>query len=632
MKKLFALLILFCLTILTLKSTNIDSLIIVADGLHGKEKVILLSDICYFTSFNNTDLSLIYGQKCLDEAKKLGDSLLIAEGYNVLAIVWYMKSDFQKSLDFNQKALQIRLSHGDNYSLLSSYSKIGNSLYELGKYDKAISFYIRSLKLCEENNYYQQIGLMSNNIAEIYKSQNKLEKARKYYHKSIKIANQLNDTIGLSKALINFGVSYLREDKYDKADSIFQIVDAMIAKKNMLDIEGGLMINFGIIYKAKGQLEKSITYYKKAKQIYLVLGEVYGLSIVYSNLGNSFIKQQKYDSALVYIQKGIALAVSTNSLVRLQNAYEGLSYYYQVTNNYRFAFTYDSLANIYKDSIYNIDNTKVIEELSTQYETEKKEKLLVEQKVEIAEQQIEVQTKNLQLLGAFVGILTMIIIGFGIYKNQKNKHEKLRQQVALEKAETINKIQTEKLRISRDLHDNIGSQLTFVISSLDNISHFPDVNIKDEKLAQLADFTKDTMSQLRDTIWAIQSESITIEQLSVKVAEFVNKAKLGFPEIKFKINLSQSQKKMNSTQAINAFRTIQEAINNAVKYANATCITFDASIKKITITDDGIGFDRASIAEGNGLANMENRMEEVGLSTLIISKKGTGTEVSIILS
>ncbi|MCF8367046.1 MAG: hypothetical protein K9H16_14750, partial [Bacteroidales bacterium] len=145
-------------------------------------------------------------------------------------------------------------------------------------------------------------------------------------------------------------------------------------------------------------------------------------------------------------------------------------------------------------------------------------------------------------------------------------------------------------------------------------------------------FARDTMAQLRETIWALNAENITLDQLSSRVAEFINHAKLAGHPVTFSLESTASERVFNASQAINIFRTIQEAVNNAMKYAEANNILIKLSDEKITISDNGKGFDRKMVVNGNGLKNMEARMEEAGFKTLIRSTPAKGTEISILLS
>ena len=632
MKFAVSLLFLFQFYVLAAQQVQIDSLILKAESSSGEEKIRLLSDISYYTSFNDTEMSELYARKCLAAAREFGDSLLIAEGYNALAIAQFAKSDYRNALESNNAALEIRLNYGDGYSLLSSYSKVGNCHHELGNLDEAALFYMKSLEIAEQNDLLQHQGLLANNIAEIFKLQNNNIKAREYYNKAISIAKQTNDTLGLSKALTNLGIAEKNAGNFGKADSMYSQALQLIDGKNFLDLKAGLFINFGALYKEWEQPEKSIAYYRAAEKIYDGTGELHGLTIVTANLGNSFLEAGLYDSALVYFEKAVDLSEATNSLTRRESALQSLANYYQVTGNYKQAFHYDSMADALRDSIFNFEKMRIIEELNTQYETEKKEKLLAEQKVTLANQKLRVHQRNVQLAGSFAGLFVVVVLSLFIYRNQKNKQQKLKQQVALEKAETTNKIQQEKLRISRDLHDNIGSQLTFVISSLDNLNYISEEEKRNAKLRQLALLTKETMTQLRETIWALNSETITVGRLSSRIAGFINQVKNTFSEINFRTETSPSEKKLEASQAINIYRTMQEALNNAIKHSGCRNITFESDENGMCISDDGNGFDVQTVEKGNGLLNMTERIKETGFNLEIKSEPEHGATVKVYYS
>mgnify|MGYP000315454022 CR=1 FL=1 len=116
-----------------------------------------------------------------------------------------------------------------------------------------------------------------------------------------------------------------------------------------------------------------------------------------------------------------------------------------------------------------------------------------------------------------------------IHLNSPPKHlqKEIDLKAALATIKTQNRLQEQRLRISRDLHDNVGSQLTFIISSLDNLKYVTkDTNTKlKEKLSNISSFTSDTIYQLRDTIWAMNKNEISIEDLHTRILSFIEKAK-----------------------------------------------------------------------------------------------------------
>jgi signal transduction histidine kinase len=241
-------------------------------------------------------------------------------------------------------------------------------------------------------------------------------------------------------------------------------------------------------------------------------------------------------------------------------------------------------------------------------------------------------------------VLTLFtgLIGFLIYRQQKLKNAQQEQEFQLKSAisqiENQNKLQEQRLSISRDLHDNIGSQLTFIISSVDNVKYGFDIQNEklDNKLTNISSFAKDTIVELRDTIWAMNSNEITYEDLEIRINNYIEKAKEAKEKISFSFAIDESLKtqKLTSVEGMNIYRTIQEAINNSIKYAQAEIISVNVKNQnnqtKITITDNGIGFDNATIEKGNGLQNMKKRIEEIG-GKFDLKSSDEGTRIEILI-
>jgi len=239
-------------------------------------------------------------------------------------------------------------------------------------------------------------------------------------------------------------------------------------------------------------------------------------------------------------------------------------------------------------------------------------------------------------LAFFIGL-----IGFLIYRQQKIKNRQQEQEFKLRSAivqiESQNELQQQRLTISRDLHDNIGAQLTFIISSVDNIKYAFDIQNPnlESKLANISNFTKDTISELRDTIWAMNYTEITIEELQSRILNFIEKAKDAKESIDFKFHIEAglSELKLSAVVGMNCYRTIQEAINNAIKYAEASEVVIEVNKHedkiRIAIRDNGIGFDIDTLEKGNGLRNIQKRVEDIGGVLTVDSVIHQGTSVII---
>jgi len=246
------------------------------------------------------------------------------------------------------------------------------------------------------------------------------------------------------------------------------------------------------------------------------------------------------------------------------------------------------------------------------------------------------------LYGSLGLVIVLALLGYLFYNQQKLKNRQLRKEnelkTALAHIETQNRLQEQRLRISRDLHDNIGSQLTFIISSIDSLKF--GLKTAEErtlnKLSGISAFASQTIYELRDTIWAMNKNDITCEDLQGRISNFIEKAGIASNEIIFNFSVAETvckEAKFTSVQGMNIYRIIQEAVNNALKHANATSVSVHIdkkdAIYHIRIKDDGKGFDVAQTASGNGLHNIEKRARELEGRVAIASEKEAGTTIEI---
>ncbi len=202
----------------------------------------------------------------------------------------------------------------------------------------------------------------------------------------------------------------------------------------------------------------------------------------------------------------------------------------------------------------------------------------------------------------------------------------------LRQLEVNHEIQLERGRISRDLHDHVGSQLTFIINQLeDNHQQI----LSKERLSDVRETARMAMSNFRETIWALHRESITLVDFTDLVKEFAikqlkskNDMRLNFDE-KF-----TADHVFNPSKALNLFRILQEAINNVVKHSDASMLTITIAqvndCLQLMITDNGKGFMvNPSKHSGYGLQNITFRANEMDAVLSISSTPGQGTQITI---
>lgn len=233
-------------------------------------------------------------------------------------------------------------------------------------------------------------------------------------------------------------------------------------------------------------------------------------------------------------------------------------------------------------------------------------------------------------------VASLLIIGCIIlivrYFSQRRLREKLRE------LETQRRIQEERERISRDLHDNVGAQLTYIITTLDNVAlkmRKPgNAEVAQEKIETLGGQARHTMQQLRESIWAMNSTSISTEELGRKTQELMLQLAENHEQVQWQVKTETGDRLLSPSVAIQLFRIVQEAVANAFRHALArriaVHITGENDFLQVTITDDGTGFDPSAEKPGHfGMKNMPQRAAQIGGTFGIQSEKGKGTTICI---
>ncbi len=228
----------------------------------------------------------------------------------------------------------------------------------------------------------------------------------------------------------------------------------------------------------------------------------------------------------------------------------------------------------------------------------------------------------------FIGIAIQI----KMLRDEKDKQAKLALQGQI-------KLLEEKERISQDLHDYVGSQLTVVSTGLDNAHYLAKTQkLNPEKLEKLNENVRDAVQSLRDSIWAVSNETLTLQDFINKVKSYLAKSLPDHISLGFEVT-GNKDLILEAEKALMCFRAVQEVTSNTIKHAEATQIKFTIKevdeAMKIKISDNGKGFDTKQISpleEHYGLKNLEARIHKIGGRFSLESALGTGTKITIEIS
>lgn len=591
----FLLFFLFTISINSQTNSYIDSIQNIITNLPKKEKLKKIVEIPYDKLINditNSEKLLIDGTSLSVE---LNDSLSLAEIYFKLSQINAYKDKIEQKIDYILKSIRIYENLGETLKAGVAYGQLGYTI-KWNDNDLAFHYMRKSIELIESTKDTTLIDPVYDNYGTLLLLNKRFDSAIYYHNKSLVLKKELKDSLGLGFGYANLANAYTELKEFNTA---------------------------------KKFIDSSLAIRKK-------INDSYGIAVSYTHTGDLYYAEQKYSEAIKNYKKSIDLANKHNYQHLEKYCAELLTNCYLNLNDYKNAFSYNNIFQTLKDSAINSQTNTRVAELQIEFETEKKEKEISQQKEQLLQKEIEIQDKKLSIILLAAALLFFSVISFGLYSRQKHKKREYLNLIALKEAQTYNKLQDERLRISRDLHDNIGAQLTFIISTVDNLNFLTDAsNTKlKNKLSEIVQFANTTIGQLRDTIWALNKENITFEDFQLRLLSFIEKAKKASNSIQFNYNSTvKTNIIFSSIKGINIFRVFQEAINNSIKYANATAIniTILENNNKITfeISDNGKGFDINNVKLGNGLKNMQHRIHEINETIEIHSAINNGTSIKI---
>lgn len=220
--------------------------------------------------------------------------------------------------------------------------------------------------------------------------------------------------------------------------------------------------------------------------------------------------------------------------------------------------------------------------------------------------------------------------------NTENITDKLNQQKIIS-SKIVENQENEQNRIAKEIHDGIGQMLTGLKFSLESID-LDDKEKSAQKIEYLKKLSLDIIKGVRTATFNLMPPELSDHGINSALAKLAQElSKLTGKEILF-YNKTDFDKRLDSLFEINIYRLTQEAINNAIKYADSTHIIIQLShsnnLLSITIDDNGKGFDVSAVEKkrnsesGMGLLFMKERTQYINGRVFINSILNEGTRIT----
>lgn len=507
---------------------------------------------------------------------------------------------------------------------LALQTTLVHKYHELQQWDVCLNYCQQQVTVAHAQNntlaeatFYKMIGNTYYHIPD-------KDKAIEYWKKCIGISEPAKYNLLLEQCYHNLGSVYLeRSVHYDWAEKYLQqSVQLSIANKTDEQALGRLHYRLlATLYERTNQLDKALKAYADVIAQSRQLKDSSNLSEALMFSSDVLVKQKKFDEALQVSGEALAIARKVAKLDMVRTALDFHSMNLYAAGKYKESYEFKSEATNIIITRYNNDLNDKLSEAEAKFKTteiqHEKDLAFVKAKKE----------KQVYLL-SFITLLSIAGFIFYYLYQKRNVNQKVQMQL---------QVQEEKERLSRDLHDNLGSQMALLSNNIENLdSNFKKQQPLDLSIEKIKGTSRQLLQTLRETIWILNKEQVTAQEFFDKLVDYTHRYLQSYPHIQLEVKEDfLVQKMLNSNEALQLFRICQEAISNACKYAESTKLFLQGNAQQkffeISICDFGKGFAINQIHEEGhyGLKNMQQRAAAINATLAINTAKGQGVTVTI---
>jgi signal transduction histidine kinase len=559
-------------------------------------------------------------------AHQAKDSSLALTGKIRKAFILSDKDVFQAEKEF-YKLLHVAIKRNDKKNCFEAYNSLGIISEKQQNQSQALAHYLEGLKIAEELNDLYMMGIAYNNIGLLKVRNNQYDEAKIDFQKGLKFADSVNEIRLAFNLHNNLGLLYYSEED-PEAIKHYQLT---LEQAEKLGFPYALLIahlNLSNSHNLNKDYEKAIEHANKAIDIMEKTNTYDNLGLACFVISDSYKSMGKHQMALKYVEKGLNNALKVKNIGQQQQGYLLKSELLELQGNHKNALATFKKYHQLTDSIIQLNNRQMYDELQIAYETEKKEAELLEERTKLDLLKKDNRIKESRfILVIVVSLVLLLLIVLSFYlrnaRTKKNQQKKFSQ-------ELIKSLDEERSRISRDLHDDIGQSLSAIKSRVNLLKkgHVENVEDLENNLGQVLEPTRRISHQLHpsflEKIGLIKSFSNLLESVENSTNIITSH------------ELDNSVDDLSLSDQTQLYRILQECISNTLKHASAKSIKVSLlkeGAKTVFIyRDNGVGVQKATSQKsfGIGMMTIKERVHKLSGKLVIGNNKGKGFRLIVI--
>lgn len=624
------------LFISALSNAQIDSLEGILSSLSGTERINVLNDLCYLYAFSDPDKALEYGNEAIELVENESAELR-ARVYNDVSLAYYGKSDYQGMIELNRQSLALRTQINDSLGQAANLMKIGLAFEELGMLDSALYYDKKAINIYEAiGNDLYRISVL-NNVSLIHERLGNLKEALQIHAEIQKLSLVLGDQFTYYKSLGNEANVHTKLKNFQLAEQKLAKCEEYFQNEKLFEHLANSYLGRGVNFKYMGDTTRAIEFYYLAHQTYSNNGIPASQPLI--NLGNTYLETGQLDSASKFLEMGLEIALQTKSYKQLRHSYHALSQLEEKRGNFQQSLDYLKLKEAYDDSIFTESIADRVSEYEVAYQTEKQEKLRLEEEQKRTQAEILVSNRNKWIFGISGALLTVIFLALMIVQMRARKAKAEKDAAILEERErgleaVFEAAEEERQRIAKDLHDGIGQQMSGLKMAWSNLTVKISSELGDEakQLEELTAILNDAASEVREISHQMMPKALEESGLVDALKEMLDKS-LRLTGIKHEFEHFNFEGRLEPKIELSLYRVSQELINNVIKHSGADFVSVQLFLNGdyliLIIEDNGRGMEASSATDGHGMLNIKSRLNTIDGNVNYEASPNAGTTATI---
>ena len=519
------------------------------------------------------------------------------------------------------------------------YLGLGNNFKYLGDYPKAFENLYKALKIFEKHKKNVGICNALNIIGEINFQKGNVTLAKENIEKALAIMENDNSNLAYLSAAHSLANVYGMNGEFENAIKIDEKCIRITDSINSPKMKVAFLDNKANCYLFSNRLDSAQYYFQECLKLDYQIGNEKQIADTYSNLGQLYLLKNDFNTAEQFTLKSISMLEKVDVKPNLDKAYSILVSIYNKQQQFKKAFDLQRKQFENYKAMINEREAASFAEFKSLYETQKKESKIksLEQEGKIRKLKIVEQAAAINKRNFFIVVIVILLIGL-LTVTYFWKRKQALQNILIEERIIRNTEEKERIRIAKDIHDDLGSGLSKIkfLSEIiqQKTTEQPEVQSSSESVKETA---SKMIENMRDLIWALNPDNSTLANLIARMREYATDYLEDYTiEVNYDFPTNIPQTPITKESQRELFMVIKESLNNIVKHSASSVVNFsiqlDDKFIKLVINDNGKGFLKSEKVSGNGLRNMQSRIAQIGGLIEIESVVNNGTTISLSLA